>query len=216
MSDRAETLVLRHSLTRREFTLEAALAILAGCVITISDTACGSSTSPTPTAATPVDVNGVIAANHGHSAVITGAQITAGSAVSLDIRGTATHTHTVALSQADLTALKIKQTVRPPRRPIRVTRTPSRSRRHKAGSPVIRNPQHTETPRKVHPRITRITRIGDERRVLRRTTAGNRRPSARSADCAAQAGRVRRAPSLCLCVSVVSSLCVFVCFVLSW
>ena len=51
MSDRAETLVLRHSLTRREFTLEAALAILAGCIITVSDSACGSSTSPTPTAA---------------------------------------------------------------------------------------------------------------------------------------------------------------------
>lgn len=113
MSDRADTLVLRHSLTRREFTLEAALAILAGCVITIADTSCGSSTSPTPAAAAapPVDVNGVIAANHGHIAVITGAQITTGSAVSLDIRGTATHTHTVTVSQADLTALKIKQTV---------------------------------------------------------------------------------------------------------
>ena len=111
MSDRAETLVLRQSLTRREFTLEAALAILAGCVITVSDSACGSSTSPTPTAAPPVDVNGVVAANHGHIAVITGAQITTGSAVSLDIRGTATHTHTVTVSQADLTALKIKQTV---------------------------------------------------------------------------------------------------------
>jgi hypothetical protein len=111
MSDHAETLVLRQSLTRREFTLEAALAILAGCVITIADTACGSSTSPTPTAAPPVDVNGVIAANHGHIAVITGAQITTGSAVSLDIRGMATHTHTVAISQADLTALKIKQAV---------------------------------------------------------------------------------------------------------
>ena len=93
-----ETLALRQSLTRREFTLDAALAILAGCVITIADTACGSSsTSPTPAAA-PADVNGVIAANHGHIAVIMGAQITAGSAVSLDIRGTATHTHTVAAS----------------------------------------------------------------------------------------------------------------------
>ena len=111
MSDRAETLVLRHSLTRREFTLEAALAILAGCIITVSDSACGSSTSPTPTVAPPVDVNGVVAANHGHIAVITGAQITAGSAVSLDIHGTATHTHTVAISQADLAALKLKQTV---------------------------------------------------------------------------------------------------------
>ena len=111
MSGRRETLVLRQSLTRREFTLDAALAILAGCVITIADTACGSSsTSPTPTAA-PADVNGVIAANHGHIAVIMGAQITAGSAVSLDIRGTATHTHTVAVSQSDLATLKNRQAV---------------------------------------------------------------------------------------------------------
>jgi hypothetical protein len=42
---------------------------------------------------------------HGHSAVITGAQLTAGGALSLDIRGTATHTHTVELSGADLTAI---------------------------------------------------------------------------------------------------------------
>ena len=106
-----ETLALRQSLTRREFTLDAALAILAGCVITIADTACGSSsTSPTPAAA-PADVNGVIAANHGHIAVIMGAQITAGSAVSLDIRGTATHTHTVAVSQSDLATLKNRQAV---------------------------------------------------------------------------------------------------------
>jgi copper homeostasis protein CutC len=109
MSDHAETVVLRQSLTRRAFTLDAALAILAGCVITIADTACGSSTSPTPAA--PADVNGVIAANHGHIAVIMGAQITAGNAVSLDIRGTATHTHTVAISQSDLTTLKNRQTV---------------------------------------------------------------------------------------------------------
>jgi len=113
MSDREETLVLRQSLTRREFTLDAALAILAGCVITIADTSCGSSTSPTPAAAAapPADVNGVIAANHGHIAVITGAQITAGNTVSLDIRGTATHTHTVAVSQSDLSTLKNRQAV---------------------------------------------------------------------------------------------------------
>jgi hypothetical protein len=111
MSRPAETLELRQPLTRREFTLDAALAILAGCVITIADTGCGSSTSPTPAAPPPADVNGVIAANHGHIAVITGAQITAALAVSLDIHGTATHTHTVAVSQSDLTTLKNRQTV---------------------------------------------------------------------------------------------------------
>lgn len=103
------------SVTRREFTLEAALAILAGCLITISDVACGSSTPAatptTPTPTNPADINGVVSANHGHVAIITGAQITAGNAIALDIRGTATHTHTVSISQADLTSLKNRQPV---------------------------------------------------------------------------------------------------------
>jgi hypothetical protein len=113
MSDRVDIEHRRSaSLTRREFTLEAALAILAGCVITISDTACGDSKSTTtPTSVNPSDVNGSISANHGHEAVIKGAQITAGSAFALDIRGNATHTHTVSISQADLTSLRNRQTV---------------------------------------------------------------------------------------------------------
>ena len=117
MADRIDVLENSQSasLTRREFTLEAALAILAGCVITISDSACGKSTpstTPTPTPVNPSDVNGNVSANHGHVAVITGAQITAGTAiVALDIRGTATHAHTLAISQADLTTLKNRQTI---------------------------------------------------------------------------------------------------------
>ncbi len=113
MSDRVEMLEQRSSLTRREFTLEAALAILAGCVITISDTGCGSSTTtPTPTPLPiPSDVTGTVSANHGHVAVITGAQITTGSAISLNIQGGATHNHTLSISQADLTSLKNRQTV---------------------------------------------------------------------------------------------------------
>jgi hypothetical protein len=96
--------------TRREFTLDAALALLAGCVVTISDGCGKSSTSPSPTP--PTDVTGVVAANHNHSApVITGAQITAGSAFTLNIQGTAAHPHTVSIMQADLTALKNRQSV---------------------------------------------------------------------------------------------------------
>jgi hypothetical protein len=112
MANRVESLEDRTSLTRREFTLETALAILGGCVITIGDTACGDSMPPTtPTPAPPAssDVNGTVSANHGHVAVITGAQMTTGSAVALDIRGTATHPHTVMVSQADLTSLKNRQ-----------------------------------------------------------------------------------------------------------
>ena len=111
MSERVDTLESRRStsMTRREFTLEAALAILAGCVITISDTACGATTTaPLPT---EPDLNGSVSANHGHVAVITGFQLTAGSAIALDIRGTATHTHTLSISQADLTSLKNQQRV---------------------------------------------------------------------------------------------------------
>ena len=68
-------------LTRRNFTLDAALALLAGCVITISD-ACGSSSTTTPSRP-PADVTGVISANHGHVAVGSTAQMTAGAALSL-------------------------------------------------------------------------------------------------------------------------------------
>ena len=117
MLDSVDMPAPRPSLTRREFTLEAALAILAGCVITVTETACGSSSAaPTPAAPAPAptpvaDVNGIVAANHGHVAVITGAQITAGGAVSLNIQGMATHNHTVAVSQTDLATLKSRQTV---------------------------------------------------------------------------------------------------------
>jgi hypothetical protein len=115
MADSVETLDPRHSVTRREFTLEAALAILAGCVIAVTETGCGSSyTAPTPTptpAPTVGDVTGSISANHGHSAVITSAQITAGGAITLDIHGSADHPHAVAISQADLAALKSRQPV---------------------------------------------------------------------------------------------------------
>ena len=107
MSDRAEE---QNSVTRREFTLEAALAILAGCVITIAD-ACSSSTSPTPAPVTPLaDINGVVAANHTqpHIAIVTGAQITTGNAIVINIQGMATHNHTLSITAQDLTNLKNK------------------------------------------------------------------------------------------------------------
>jgi hypothetical protein len=97
-------------LTRREFTLDAALAILAGCVITVSE-GCGKD-SPTSPTTPPADIAGSVSANHGHVATVTGAQITAGTAiVGLNITGTATHAHTIAVSQAELTSLKNRQAV---------------------------------------------------------------------------------------------------------
>jgi hypothetical protein len=107
------------ALSRREFTLQSVLALLAGVVITVDG--CGGSTTspspsptPTPAPAPPLaDVNGSVSANHAqpHIAVITAAQITAGSAVSLNIQGMATHPHTVELAAADLVALRSRTTV---------------------------------------------------------------------------------------------------------
>jgi hypothetical protein len=125
MSDRIESLVPHHSVTRREFTLEAALAILAGCVISITETGCGSDSTPAPTPLpTVADVPGVVSANHGHAITITAAQITAGTAlVDLDIQGTASHDHKVSLTQANLATLKSRQ-------PVSVTSTTDASHSH--------------------------------------------------------------------------------------
>jgi hypothetical protein len=98
------------AVTRREFTVEAALAILSTCVITVSD-ACSSNKNPTTPPTQVADVNGTVSANHGHIAVVAAAQITTGSAISLDIRGQATHPHTVSITAADLTSLKNRSTV---------------------------------------------------------------------------------------------------------
>ena len=109
MSDRVEPFEPNSLPTRREFTLEAALALLAGCVITVSEGCGKSSTSPSDTP--PTDVNGSISSNHNHTAQITGAQITASVGITINIQGTAAHNHTVVISQADLTSLKNRQSI---------------------------------------------------------------------------------------------------------
>jgi hypothetical protein len=116
-----EEKMLEKVVGRRQFTLASAMAVLSGVAITITS-ACGGSGSPaapstpaptpapTPTPAA-ADKTGAISDNHGHSAVITGAQLTAGGALALDIRGTATHTHTVELSAAEITSIAANQRV---------------------------------------------------------------------------------------------------------
>ena len=95
-------------LTRREFTVESALAILSAATITI--TGCGgdgnNNNSPT-TNPTPQSTNrmGVISANHGHVAEVTSVQITAGNMISVNIMGQATHAHTIDLTGAQLTTI---------------------------------------------------------------------------------------------------------------
>ncbi len=106
-------------LSRREFTKKSALALLSGVAITIVGCSSDSPMSPTtttpttpPPAPTPSsDVSGSVSANHGHTAVITAAALTAGDMLSLDITGTANHPHTVELTAADLTQIESGQRV---------------------------------------------------------------------------------------------------------
>ena len=93
-------------LTRRDCTVDSALAMLAGVAITI--TGCDDDNPPAAPSPVVTDKTGTVStdANHTHTgAVITAAQFTAGNAITLTLTGTATHTHTVALSQAELTQI---------------------------------------------------------------------------------------------------------------
>ena len=93
-------------LTRREFTVESALAMLATVAITI--TGCGDDSPPTTPTPPAVDKTATVStdANHTHSAIVTAAQFTAGNAITVTLTGASTHVHTVALSQAELTQIR--------------------------------------------------------------------------------------------------------------
>jgi hypothetical protein len=113
MADRT----IGEALTRRDFTLAAAMAILSGVAISVSG--CGGSNSssspasPSPASSTPTgsDKTGTISSNHGHSAVIASAQLGASGGITMNIQGTSGHPHTVALTGADLTAIAANQRV---------------------------------------------------------------------------------------------------------
>lgn len=95
-------------LDRREFTLATVLLALSGVSITISACGGGGGSSPTGSSTPPPasgDKVGQISANHGHTAVITAAQLGAGQTVNLDITGTAGHTHHVTLTAAQVTQI---------------------------------------------------------------------------------------------------------------
>src|SRR4029079_10100982 len=101
---------------RREFTVAALLAMLGGVSITIS--ACGGKAGSFPSspsvAATPepvADKTGAISNNHGHVAVITGAQLTAASTLALSLQGTASHNHVLELSGAELGRIREGRTI---------------------------------------------------------------------------------------------------------
>lgn len=95
---------------RRTFTAQAVLAMLSGVAITI--TGCGDDDgSPTAPGGSSGSVNGLVSANHGHTATITSAQLMAGNAIVLDIRDDATHPHTVELSAQEITQIAAGQRV---------------------------------------------------------------------------------------------------------
>ena len=93
-------------LTRREFTLEWVLAVLAGATITIAG--CGGDdndnpgTNPTPQ---PGDKVGVISANHGHTAIVTAATLASPTSVTINMRAQATHNHTLTLTATEVTSI---------------------------------------------------------------------------------------------------------------
>jgi hypothetical protein len=89
--------------SRRDFLGAAAATLFAGIAITL--TGCDSKSTTAPATETG-DVTGAISGNHGHSAVVTKAQINAGGSVTLDIMGSAGHTHTVTLSADEMVSIK--------------------------------------------------------------------------------------------------------------
>jgi hypothetical protein len=109
-------------LERRQITVLAALALLGGATVTF--TACGGSASPTapsagPPAPTPPTTSscppdaacGVVGGDALHSAVITGAQLEAGGALVLDIRGRAGHSHTIEIDAQEVVAIREKRRI---------------------------------------------------------------------------------------------------------
>jgi hypothetical protein len=105
--------VAKENLDRREFALRSIMAMLSGVAITISGCGGGGGGSPTQPNPQPSsgDKIGTISADHGHRAVIEAAKLSAGGAVTLDIRGSADHPHTLQLTAAEVASIAAGQRV---------------------------------------------------------------------------------------------------------
>jgi hypothetical protein len=77
------------AITRREFTLKSALAMLAGTTITLAGCESDSPTAPTNTPSAPMVVTS-IGSNHGHEAELSTADLTQ-TTITLDIQGSSSH-----------------------------------------------------------------------------------------------------------------------------
>jgi hypothetical protein len=112
--DAKETIEMtRAGIDRREFTLRSLLAMLSGVTITVSGCGGGGGGSPTQPNPQPSsgDKLGNVSSNHGHTAVIQAAELSAGGALTLNIRGTADHPHTVQLAAAEVASIAAGQRV---------------------------------------------------------------------------------------------------------
>jgi hypothetical protein len=103
-------------ITRRDFSVQSALALLSGVTITISSCGGGSSSGgPTGPSnpgnpGSPNNVQGAVSDNHGHSVTISAAQLTAANDLVLTLVG-GDHPHTVALSGGEVAQIAARARV---------------------------------------------------------------------------------------------------------
>lgn len=97
--------------SRRTFPTMTFMALIAGVAISI--VACGGDNATSLTVGGPgaTDQTGSISSNHGHVATLTVAQLTAGDAVTMDIRGNADHSHIVGFTGAEVAQIRNSQRV---------------------------------------------------------------------------------------------------------
>ena len=77
-------------------------------VLVISSAACGDDDSPTGPSGSVV---GEVQNNHGHTAVVTAEQLAAGRQVTLDIRGSADHSHSLDITDDNMRRLQRRERV---------------------------------------------------------------------------------------------------------
>jgi hypothetical protein len=98
-------------ITRRDFSVQSALALLSGVTITISGCGGGSSpASPSPNPGGSTGAQGSVSDNHGHVAVVSAAQLSAASDLVLTLTG-GDHPHTVALTAGELSQIAARARV---------------------------------------------------------------------------------------------------------
>lgn len=91
-----------HLLSRRAFTVESVLAMLATVTITITGCDGGGDLGPSPPAGAR---EGVVSDNHGHRAIVESAQLNSNSTITIDMRFRATHNHELTLTPLELASI---------------------------------------------------------------------------------------------------------------